>query len=44
MEFGYWLLFGDGCLVINRLEIVMTSICKIPPDLPLLKGGMTPLW
>jgi hypothetical protein len=20
------------------------SICKIPPDLPLLKGGITPLW
>ena len=21
-----------------------TLICKIPPNLPLLKGGITPLW
>jgi len=37
---------------INSLKIVTTSICKIPPDLPLPalgrenipKGGITPLW
>jgi hypothetical protein len=28
----------------NSLKIVTTSICKIPPNLPLPKGGITPLW
>ena len=28
----------------NSLKIVKTSICKIPPNLPLPKGGITPLW
>ena len=28
----------------NNLKIVTTSICKIPPDLPFSKGGITPLW
>jgi hypothetical protein len=30
--------------VINNLKIVKTPICKIPPNLPLPKGGITPLW
>jgi hypothetical protein len=29
---------------INNLKIVTTSIFKIPPNLPLPKGGNTPLW
>ena len=29
---------------INGLIMINTLICKIPPNLPLLKGGITPLW
>jgi hypothetical protein len=29
--------------VINGLIIIKTLICKIPPNLPLLKGGITSL-
>jgi hypothetical protein len=29
---------------INSLKIITTMICKIPPHLPFLKGGITPLW
>ncbi len=29
--------------LINGLIIIKTLICKIPPNLPLLKGGITPL-
>ena len=28
----------------NSPKIVTTSICKIPPNLPFSKGGITPLW
>jgi hypothetical protein len=31
-------------ILINSPKIVTTSICKIPPNLPFLKGGITPLW
>ena len=35
-----------GVLIrINDILIIMTTlICKIPPNLPLPKGGITPLW
>jgi hypothetical protein len=30
--------------LLNSLKIMNTSICKIPPDLPLPKGGIIPLF
>jgi hypothetical protein len=30
--------------VINGLKIMKTFICKIPPNLPLPKGGIIPLF
>jgi hypothetical protein len=30
--------------IVNRLRIVTRSISKILPNLPLPKGGITPLW
>jgi hypothetical protein len=33
-----------GKELINSLKIVTTLIRKIPPNLPLPKGGITPLW
>lgn len=29
---------------INSLRIMTTLICKIPPNLPFLKGGIIPLF
>jgi hypothetical protein len=31
-------------ILTNILKIVKTSICKIPPTFPFLKGGIAPLW
>ena len=30
--------------LISSLRIIGTLICKIPPNLPFPKGGITPLW
>jgi hypothetical protein len=31
-------------IIISSLTTITTFICKIPPNLPFPKGGMTPLW
>jgi hypothetical protein len=45
---SYLLCFTEKYLyfntVINSLIIIKTLTCKIPPNLPLPKGGITPRW